>query len=189
MKITKAWLDEWSPREDGLTEAAKYIVHKNLVGADGIAVVQQLIEDTRLWDAIWVLVRILGAQNARRYAVHAAEQVISSYEDSRRDGLARQMIEAAKRYISEPTEQNRRHADSLGYRHVDCSGLSPNEEAALKAAKLAAMSVATDNEYGLEEYYVASAAEDAVDWASEVIGPEGLSGLLDYGMRLAGYSS
>ena len=102
MKITKAWLKEWS----ACAEGADWFLAQ--AETDGLKVCKKLLTEKHLDWANWLVVRMLSRKDRIRYAVYAAEQVIGIYEAKYPDDKRpRKAIEAAKACIENDTEENR----------------------------------------------------------------------------------
>src|SRR3990167_7567522 len=102
--ITAQWLKEKSACPEGIdwfTDRYK---------TDGIAgdlLMKALIKDKKLDWTNWVIVRMLSYKGYVSYAVFAAESVIGIYEKKYpNDKRPREAIEAAKRCIDNPSEEN-----------------------------------------------------------------------------------
>ena len=102
MKITKAWLKEWSACSEGVEWFA------GQKETDGLAVCKKLLTEKH-WDwANWLIARILGRKGRIRYAVYAAEQVINIYEEKYPDDKRpRNALESAKKVLENDSEENR----------------------------------------------------------------------------------
>ena len=110
MKITEVWLKEKSARSEGVSW---FLAQKE---TDGVKVVKKLIKEEHLNWANWLIVRIMDYKQYVSYAVFAAEQVLSIYEKKHpEDKRPRQAIEAAKKYIQDPSEENKKAADAAAY--------------------------------------------------------------------------
>jgi len=107
MDISEQWLKESS--------ACKQvrIWWRNQKETDGLKVVQALIKDKKLSWANWTIVRIMSYEQYVAYGVYAAEQVIKIYEKKYPDDKRpRQAIEAAKKCIDNPSQENKAAADA-----------------------------------------------------------------------------
>jgi len=112
MKITTQWLEDV-----GACCKAK-ATHQKQIEADAVKLLRQLVkgsyllkdipEKERLEWATWAISRLLPHQDKVRYAVFAAEQVITIFEkDYPKDHRPREAIAAAKKWAETPTEENR----------------------------------------------------------------------------------
>lgn len=107
MKISEQWLEERGACEEGR------IWWRNQKETDGLKVVLALIKDKKLDWAKWTIVRIMEYKQYVSYAVYAAEQVVEIYEKKYPgDDRPRRAIEAAKKCIDNPTQENRDSADA-----------------------------------------------------------------------------
>ena len=105
MKISKKWLEDKYACGTGVVW---FVEQKE---RNGLKVVQKLIKEDKLSWANWLIVRIMNYKQYVSYAVYAAEQVIDIYEKKySNDKRPREAIEAAKKCISNPTEDNKRAA-------------------------------------------------------------------------------
>ena len=149
MKITKEWLKEKGACDSGFEW---FIKQKE---TDGVEVVKKLITENKLLWANWLIVRIMDYKQYVSYAVFAAEQVIDIYEKRYpKDKRPRQAIEAAKKCIEDPSEENKKAA-----------------AAAAAAAAYAAADAAAD----AAAYAAAYAAADAYKMKIKI---------LEYGLKL-----
>jgi hypothetical protein len=105
MKITKKWLDNIGACEYGI---AWFLSQKE---TDSVKVVEKLITEKHLDWANWLVTRLMNHKQQIQYAVYAAEQVIDIFENKYPDDKRpREAIEAAKRYLKNPTEGNKNAA-------------------------------------------------------------------------------
>ena len=105
MKITKEWLEEKSACRSGVEW---FTTQKE---SDGVEVVKKLTKKKKLNWANWLIVRIMSYEQYVSYAVFAAEQVIDIYEKKYpKDKKPREAIEAAKKCIDNPSEENKKAA-------------------------------------------------------------------------------
>ena len=111
--ITKEWLKEKSACKDGYEWSIKTLKDKSMLCDKFI---KALIKDEKYHWASWVLVRAFDKPNNVKYAIFAAEQVLHIYEkkypNNNKPLLA---IEAAKKWLYEPTEENRAAAYTAAY--------------------------------------------------------------------------
>ena len=105
MKITKEWLREKSACNSGV----KWFLDQK--ETNGFKVVEKLIKENKLDWANWAIVRIMSYNQYVSYAVFAAEEVVDLYEKRYPgDNRPRKAIEAAKKCIENPTEENKKAA-------------------------------------------------------------------------------
>ena len=102
MNITEEWLKGKNACESGR------IWWRNQKETDGVKVVKALIKDKKLDWANWTIVRLMEYKQYVSYAVFAAEKVIGIYEKKYPDDKRpRQAIEAAKKCIKNPSQENK----------------------------------------------------------------------------------
>lgn len=107
----------------------------------------------RLDWANWLIVRLMTREQRIRYAIYAAEQVISLYEEEYpEDKRPRQAIEAARLCLDNPSEENKAAAESA----ADAAA----ESAARSAAALKKMQLKIIN-YGLRLIGVSAPKQEA----------------------------
>jgi hypothetical protein len=144
MKITVEWLKKKGACEEGKEWWAKKSE------SDVFKVIKALKKEKQYHWANWLLSRTFTKPQAVEYAIFAAEQVIDIFEkkypDDKKPRLA---IEAAKTWLKEPTEANRKaaadaYADAYAY----------DADAAAYAA------------YAAADAYDAAAAYDAYAYAA-----------------------
>ena len=143
MKITKQWL-----RDRGACDSSfNHVCENNYIGLDGTVFVKKLIQNNRLSDANWLIVRIMNKKQLVNYAIFAAEQVLDIYEKKcPKDNKPRKAIKSAKEYLRNPckkTEDAAAHAAAH----------------AAKAAYSAAKAAYDDASYAA--YFAAEAEADA----------------------------
>ena len=106
MKITKEWLAEKNACQDGY----KWFVEQGKE-FEPIPLLNLLIEENQLEWANWLIVRVMEYKQYVSYAVYAAEQVIDIFEkEFPDDKRPRTAIEAAKKCIENPNEENKKEA-------------------------------------------------------------------------------
>jgi len=100
---------EWLKGKSACSEGLEWFEKK--YGKDSVAgnlLVKVLIKEKKLQWANWLIVRLMDKIQCVKYAVFAAEQVISIFEKKYPDDKRpRQAIEAAKAYIKDSSEVNR----------------------------------------------------------------------------------
>ena len=80
----------------------------------------------------WGIVRLMDKTQKVRYAVYAAERVLEIYETKYpKDDRPRKAIEAAKKWVKEPTEENRKAASAAD---ADASSAAAAHAAAAASA-------------------------------------------------------
>jgi hypothetical protein len=110
MEITKEFLRNIGACADG------YKWFCECGETDHETVINKLMEEDCFDWANWVIVRLMTKEQCVRYAIFAAEQVIgifeAKYPEDKRPWAA---IEAAKKYLEEPSESNRKAAANAAY--------------------------------------------------------------------------
>ena len=103
-------------RDIGACQDACEQFKKELNGGHGLSVSKvftRLEQIKRLDWANWLIVRLMTREQQIRYAIYAAEQVISLYEEKYpEDKRPRQAIEAARLCLDNPSEENKAAADA-----------------------------------------------------------------------------
>jgi hypothetical protein len=118
--------------------------------------------------ANWLLAKTMTTENCQKYAIFAAKQVIQIYEKKYpRDSRPRQAIEAAEKYLNEPTEDNKNAA----YAAAAAADATAYAAAAAADAAADAAGAAADSAYAAASsahaaYAAAHAADAAVDAAT-----------------------
>lgn len=103
--ITKEWIDQNKP----CVEALKW--YKDYLGKSPIVILKRLIKAEKYDWANWFIVRVMEYKDYVSYAVFAAEQILPIFEEKYPDDKRpRQAIEAAKRCIKDPSEENKKAA-------------------------------------------------------------------------------
>jgi hypothetical protein len=148
MKLTLKKLIELDACEEGLD----WYTEQNTT--DVFKILDELIKQKHLDWANWLLPSMMTYKQYVSYAVYAAEQVIDIYEakypDDKRPRLA---IEAAKKCIKNPTEENKIAVD-------DAADFAAAADASLAAAYAADAAADASASYAS---YAADAAFDATD--------------------------
>ena len=107
MNITKEWLQEKLACSAGV----KWFLSQK--ESNAFKVIEKLISEDKLDWANWTIVRVMNYKQYVGYAVHAAEQTIAIYEkEFPDDDRPRKAIEAAKRCIENPRDENKKSAAS-----------------------------------------------------------------------------
>jgi len=153
MKIDEKWLFE--------TEACPEIVEwwRNQKETDGLKVVKALIEAEKLDWANWTIVRIMEYKQYVSYAVFTAEQVLDVFEKKYPDDKRpRTAIEAAKKCVNDPSDENKKAAATAASVYSD--GAPHAALAAYAAAHAAAHAYAATAAYAVA--YAALAAYTVV---------------------------
>jgi hypothetical protein len=94
---------------DACPEGIQYFKeHKFKTVEQAITEILKTNHDKRLDWSNWLISHSLSKMNCIRYAVYAAEQVIDIFEKKYpEDKRPRKAIQAAKRYLKNPTEENK----------------------------------------------------------------------------------
>jgi len=121
--------------------------------------------------ANWLLAKTMTTENCQKYAIFAAKQVIQIYEKKYpRDSRPRQAIEAAEKYLNEPTEDNKNAAyaaaataDATAYAAAAAADAAAD---AAGAAADSAYAAASSAHAAYAAAHAADAAVDAATWAA-----------------------
>ena len=107
MKLTKEWLKENNPCSDGY----KYAV-ENLLGLDTQEILEKLMSNNKFEWGNWFLTKLMNKGQCVEYSVFAAENVLGIYEKQYpKDDRPRKAIEAAQKYLANPSADAARAAD------------------------------------------------------------------------------
>ena len=174
MKITKEWLAEKNACQDGLDWFTKQ--NKEF---EPIPLLYLLIKENQLDWANWLIVRVMEYKQYVSYAVYAAEQVIDIFEkEFPDDKRPRTAIEAAKKCIKNPSDENKKeaaNASSAAYNAAYSAANSAANSAASAADSAAWGAVnAADSAADRSAYRAARAAKSA----------KILKKILKYGIKL-----
>ena len=105
-KITIEWLAQKNACQEGYSWFTKQ--NKEF---EPIELIDLLIKENQLEWANWLIVRVMDYSQYVSYAVFAAEQVIKNYEKQYPDDKRpRTAIEAAKKCIKNPSDENKKEA-------------------------------------------------------------------------------
>ncbi|MBI4708225.1 MAG: hypothetical protein HY761_09945 [Candidatus Omnitrophica bacterium] len=178
MTITKEWLKEKLACKEGVD----WFVNQQ--ETEGIKIVEKLVQEDRLQWANWLIVRIMTKKQYVSYAVYSAEQVIDIYEKKYpEDKRPRNAIEAAKKCIENPSEENKKaaasaatsaHAAAAAHAAYSASAASAAYSAAASAASAAYSASAASAAYSAA---AASAAYSAAAYVAR-------KNILEYGLEL-----
>jgi hypothetical protein len=162
MKISIKWLEEINACYDGISWFKKQFKKQKAAEIEGLDVVEKLIDEKRLPWANWLIVRLMTRKQKVQYAVFAAEQVINLFEKKYPDDKRpRKAIEAAKTWISDPSEENRRAADAAADAYAAYAAYADADAYAAYAAYAAATADATYAAYAATAAAAAYAAAAA----------------------------
>jgi hypothetical protein len=154
MILTKKWLKEKSACKDGVEW------FNEQKETDVVKVLRKLVKEDR-WDwANWTICRVFKYKQRVQYAVFAAEQVIDIYEKKYPDNKKpREAIEAAKKCIDNPSEENKKAADDAAAAAYAAAAAADADAAADAAAYAAYADAAADAAaYAAADVYAAAAA-------------------------------
>ena len=186
MKITLKLLKELNACKEGID----YFKNNDLEGICIYNLITQLIDEEKKYSWVnWILSHVLDNNNKVKYTIFAAELVLhifeNKYPDDRRP---RKAIEAAKKYVENQTEENKKTADAAAYAAADAANADAayaNAYAAAAAAYAAAYAAAAAAYAAADAAYAAAnaayAAADAVDAAAK---KEIYEKIIDYGIKL-----
>ena len=188
-KITIEWLKSKSACHDGLdwfVEQGKEV--------EPVPLLNLLIEENQLNWANWLIVRVMEYKQCVSYAVFAAELVIDIFEkEFPDDKRPREAIEAAKRCIENPNEENKKEAANAARAACSASD-SAADWAASRAAGSASLSAwsassaadwAADSSADRAAYSASSAASSAARATARAAGwAKILKKILKYGIKL-----
>ena len=123
MKLTKKWLQEQLACQSGIDW---FVAQKE---TDGVKVVNKLVRQDEFDWANWLIVRIMSYKQYVSYGVYAAEQVIKDYEKAYpADDRPRKAIEAAKKCINNPSEENKSAARSAAESAAESAAWSARQK-------------------------------------------------------------
>lgn len=109
MEITKRWLKN----RNACSDSFQWFLEQNITDAKGLF--DLALKEKRYSDINWVLTRKMNKKQLLRYAIFAAELVISNFERySPDDDRPQKAIEAAKNYLRSPSTMTRSAARSAG---------------------------------------------------------------------------
>ena len=161
MKITEEWLSKCAACSSGV------LWFSGFGKSDSIGVMEGLLSESKLDWANWLIVRLLNRKDKIRYAIFAAEQVISLFEKKcPKDKRPRNAIDAAKAVLKKDTKETRAAAMAAALAAGDVAY-------AAAAAAMAAALAAGD---------AAGAAAGAAAWAAA--GDEMKEKIVRYGLKL-----
>ena len=195
MKITEEWLSKCAACSSGV------LWFSGFGKSDSIGVMEGLLSESKLDWANWLIVRLLNRKDKIRYAIFAAEQVISIFEKKcPEDKRPRLAIEAAKAVIENDTKETRAAAcaaltaalaaartaaGAAAYAAANTAACAANTAAC--AANTAACAANADRDAAYVAYvaYAAAAAAMAAAWAAgAAAGDEMKEKIVRYGLKL-----
>lgn len=113
-KLTIQWFKDNKACNEGFKWVKETFKDKKEIPTDEL--IQILIDEDRYNWANWTICRVLSKEQKVKYAIFCAEQVLDIFEkkypDDKRPRIA---IEAAKKYLENPIEENRRAAADAAY--------------------------------------------------------------------------
>jgi hypothetical protein len=179
--ITKKWLVEKNACQDGF----EWFVEQNKE-FEPVPLLYLLIKKNQLDWANWLIVRVMDYSQYVSYAVYAAELVIDIFEKQYPDDKRpRTAIEAAKKCIENPNEENKKEAANASW--AAYSTADSASSAAYNAAKSAASAAsAAYREAYWEAYWAADWAAGRVACAADRTAKSAkiLKEILKYGIKL-----
>jgi len=182
MKLTDNWIKKYEPCEEGV----EWWDGKE---RDSLKILRKLIREKRYYWANWLIVRTMTYKQYVRYAVYAAEQVISNYEKEYPDDKRpRESIEAAKKCIKNPSIKNKDAAWSAARSAWSAQGAEAWSaksawSTAWSAARSAVESAAWSAEWSAES--AAWSAARSAYWSAAAEAEKAMQlKILKYGMKL-----
>ena len=138
MILTKQFLKEKEACREGYEFACE-----NLLGLEHEAVINKLIETGHVNWANWFITRMMDYKQRVQYAVFAAEQVLDIFEKKYpEDKRPRLAIEAAKKCIEDPSEENKQAARKARAADAAAAAAAAAADAAYAAYAAAAYAAA-----------------------------------------------
>jgi hypothetical protein len=133
-------------------------------------IINELIKENRLDDANWLITRYMPTKRQKvSYAIYAANQVLWVYEkEYPNDSRPRDAIEAAKRWLKNPTKRNSEAAEAA----AEAAGTAVRAVADAKGfavAYAAGFAAAAARAAGYAAVYAAGAAEAAAVYAAYAV--------------------
>jgi len=166
-KITDKWIKQNEPCPEAL------VWYKDYLGKSPKVILNRLIKAKKYDWANWFIVRVMKYKDYVSYAIFAAEQVIEIYEKKYPDDKRpREAIEAAKKCIENPSEENKTAAWAAGA----AAGAARAAAGAAWAARAAAWAA-----WAARAAWAAAWAAWAAAWAAEAARK---LKILKYGMKL-----
>ena len=181
----------------GACKDAREQFRKELNGGRSLSVSRvftRLKQIDRMDWANWLIVRLMTHEQQIRYAIYAAEQVISLYEEKYpEDKRPRQAIEAARLCLDNPSEENKAAARSAA---TSAESAATSAESAAWSAAWSARSARSAAESAARSaaWFAKSAAEYAesaawsASWSAAALKKMQLK-IINYGLRLIGVSA
>jgi hypothetical protein len=158
MKLTKEWL----ARKNACIGGMAWFLNQNKI--DGIEVVKELINQKKYDWANWLITRLMKRKQCIQYAIYSAEQVLYIYEkEYPNDNVPRNAIKAAKKYLKNPTKENKIAASSA---YAAAYSASASAYAYAASAASSAASSAAYAAYAASFAAYAAYASSAYDYAS-----------------------
>ena len=165
MNITTKWLE----KRNACPDAVQWVDEQP--NKDEFVLIKAAMEKNRFDWANWYLSRRLNIKNKVKYAVFAAQYVLSNYEKIHpNNNQPRRAIVAAKKYIRKQSFNNKKNAREAAY------GAYAAAETAANAAEAA---------YGANAAYAAAyAAEAAAEAADAAADYDIKTKVVEYGISL-----
>lgn len=192
MKITKKWLNKNRACLTGI----QWFDSQN--ETDAKKVLRSLLKQNHFDWANWTVVRLMTSEQKIRYAIYAAEKVLSVYESQYPDNKApRNAIKLAKKYLKNPSEENKTAARAA-YAAASCAAyyaadaascvayaVTRAAEAAYYAAKATHATYAVNATASAASCAAACATARAVTHAAEAAYYAAIKNtIIEYGIKL-----
>jgi len=176
MKLTKQILTDLK----ACTEAVDYFEVNKLEGKKLKYCIKKSLKDNHFAWCNWLVVRLMTNKQNIQYAIFAAEQVISIFEEKYpEDNRPRKAIEAAKNYLNKPNKETA----SAAYAAYAASAANAASAAYAAASAAYAASAAAYVSYASSAAYAASAAA-YVSYASSAAYAKMKTKIINYGIKL-----
>jgi len=117
MKITKRWIK----KQDFNEEFFNWFSHQK--ETNGINIIKSLRDENEFETANWLFVKLMTYKQYVSYAVFSIEQVIGIYEKKYpNDKRPRKAIRAVKKFIDNPTKENKDSTTAAGRYYAYAAG-------------------------------------------------------------------
>ena len=177
MKLTKQWLKNKNACKEGVEWFDKQKNH------DDLFLLNELIKENKLDWANWFIAHRLQRLKTIQYAIYAAKQVLPIFEEKYPDDKRpRKAIEAATKYIKNPTKKNKEKAYVAANEAYEAANevyaaYAAAYAAAWAAARVVARAVADATYAAADAVYVATRAVYAAKKQTKIK-------ILKYGIKL-----
>jgi hypothetical protein len=161
MKLTTEWLDENRACFGG----REWLKDQKSIDA---LMVLKLLAKTDQWSWFrWLAARLMTHAQKVEWAIFCAEQVIDIYEKRHpKNTRPREAIEAAKKWLKDPSEENKKAAKTAAAAAADDDDDDAAAAAAAAAAYAAAAAAADDDAAYAAAAAAAAAADDDAAYAA-----------------------